>query len=621
MSEPVLRCRDLSLAYTQHKQVRLVVHQATIDLRAERILGLAGESGCGKSTLALALTGYSAPGLVKLGGTVCFRGTELGGMPQRRLRSLWGTEIAYLPQDTSTALDPARRIDFQFVEVLRTHLRVRGREAEDRAVELLERMGIPDAGRAIRKYAHQFSGGQQQRIALALALACSPSVLILDEPTTGLDVTTQARINDLIVEVARERGMATLYISHNLALLGELCDELAIMYGGQIVEAGSASEVLTDPRHPYTAALCAAVPTVHRSGIPAGIPGMPPATVELSECGFARRCTHVEAECRTAVPLRLVENRHVRCVRAGHVDLGVRIRREPSDLSARYGRQDETASQPDAMLLRGEGLMCTYHLRSNLIVAVKNVTFSLKQGTILGVAGESGSGKSTLLRALCGLLVPSAGIIWFKGDVLEGEAGKRSLAVRKAIQIVFQNPDSALNPRHTIRQILERPLQLFRRDLSKTDRQNAIREVLEQMRMPISIADRYPRQLSGGQRQRIALARALVCEPEILLLDEVTSALDVSVQASLLELLAALRAEYGTTMIFVTHDLGVLRSLVDEMMVMKAGEIVETGTVTDVFVRPRHPYTAELLNAVPDLERVRFSVQRRPVLLRGKTEQ
>lgn len=592
-TRPGMRARALSIGYQTHDGVREVVADVTLTLQPERILGLAGESGCGKSTLALALAGYRAPGAQVLGGETLLAETELVGAPIRRLRGLWGARIAYMPQDTSTALNPALRVGRQITQPLRVHEGLSRAAATARARELLEHVGIPDPARAMSRYPHQFSGGQQQRIALAIGLICDPDILILDEPTTGLDVTTQARVNELILALARERGMATLYVSHNLALLGTICDDLAIMYGGEIVEHGPAREVYLRPRHPYTAALIAAVPAIGGGGRPRGIPGRPPAAVVHGACGYAERCTFRAAGCSTDVPLISVAGDHrVRCVRAAEIEFapgsscGV-----PTPLR---GRADRDA------LLETEDLRCVFRHRGHETIALDGVSIRVAAGHTLGIAGESGSGKSTLLRLLAGLLEPTGGDIRFRGDPLPGAAGKRPRPLRQAIQMVFQNPDATLNPRHTVMQSLSRPMTLFRPELSRAEHCDAAVQILERVRLGAEVLGRYPRHLSGGQRQRVALARALVAQPDVILCDEVTSALDVSVQASVIELLLELRAERGLTMVFVTHDLGVLSAIADDLVVLERGVVREAGRAADVLERPTDPYTIDLIRSLPN---------------------
>jgi peptide/nickel transport system ATP-binding protein len=594
-----LAARGLSIAYANRTGSRTVVGDVTLLLEPNRIIGLAGESGCGKSTLALALMGYRSPGAVVREGTVDLQGTDLVHASLAELRRLWGARIAYMPQDASTALNPALRIGYQLTEPLRLHLGLDRGAATRRAIDLLDRVSIPEPDRALRRYPHQFSGGQQQRIALAMGLACGPQALILDEPTTGLDVTTQARMNRLILELARETGTATLYVSHNLTLLGTVCDDLAIMYGGQIVEIGRARDVYLAPRHPYTAALIASVPSIHGDERPASIPGLPPAVVRDDVCAFSERCRFTAPQCLQPIPLaEIAPERAVRCVRVDELDEVV----PPRALVTAPGLRK--SAEADAVL-EVRGLRCVFRHRGHEVVAVDRVDALVAPGRTLGIAGESGSGKSTLLRSLAGLIKPESGEMLYHGAPLAPAAGKRSREVRRAIQIVFQNPDATLNPRHTIFDSLARPLTLFRPDIPSSERRAYAADMLTRMRLSPDLLSRYPRHLSGGQRQRVALARALAAEPEVILCDEVTSALDVSVQATILELLVELRDERGMALVFVTHDLGVLRAIADDAIVMERGQVRERGPIARILDRPSDPYTKQLLDSVPDPEHAR----------------
>ncbi|HTX01724.1 MAG TPA: ABC transporter ATP-binding protein [Acidimicrobiales bacterium] len=590
-----LIARSLSVGYRTGRSLNQVLLDVDIELKPNRIVGVAGESGCGKSTLALSLAGYRSPGASVLGGSVELDGASLPLASLRQLRRLWGARIAYLAQDSTSALNPALRIGRHFDEALAKHLGLGSAEAMARAGDWLGRVEIPDPAAALGRYPHQFSGGQQQRIALALALACEPAVLLLDEPTTGLDVVTQAQVNRLLSSLVREMGVATLYVSHNLALLAAVCDELAIMYAGQVVERAAARDVYFAPRHPYTRALLAAVPTLEASSPPRGLPGLPPSSVLREQCGFENRCVLRLDECMAPVELRdLGDGRSVRCVRAGEV---VALPSPQRRAAAVIGSRPEGAG---AAILTVRGVSCEFRQGQRRVLAVDQVSIEVSPGKVLGIAGESGSGKSTLLRIIAGLVRPTTGEVLFAGRRLETSASARPAAVRRSIQIVFQNPDATLNPRHTVLQSLERPLALFRPEVRRRDRRSVVEAMIARVRLPREVLDRRPGSLSGGQRQRVAIARALLAEPVLILCDEVTSALDVSVQATVLELLSELRDERGLALVFVTHDLGVLRAIADEAIVMQTGVVRERGRTDLLLSRPEHPYTRQLLAAVPD---------------------
>jgi peptide/nickel transport system ATP-binding protein len=593
MSEPVFQVEDLSVGYLRSDgQDNVVVWKAAFSLAPGSILGLAGESGCGKSTTALAAIGYRGPGSRILSGTARLEGVDLLALPSGKLRSIWGRRVAYVAQNATTALNPAIPVGRQLAQPLSRHLRLRGGELRDREVELLELVGIPNPPAALDRYPHQFSGGQQQRIAIAIALSCRPEVLILDEPTTGLDVTTQARISALLRSLVAETGVATLYVSHDLSLLSTVADRLAVMYAGEIIEEADSHAVARQPRHPYTQALLAAVPTAHIRSSVAGIPGRPPARVVLDSCSFAPRCPHALDACRDGyIELLDVGGGHMaRCIRTDE------IAARPVEASPLA-----TAEVSPESLLAVDDVWSQYAKAPT--PAVRGVSFEIASGETLGIVGESGSGKSTLLRAIIGLHPPTKGVIRFRGVPLAAQAVKRPRAIRRELQIVFQNPDSSLNPRHTVFDIVRRPIRLFRDDVRHSGERAAVVELLESVKLPTGLLHRYATELSGGQKQRIALARAFAARPSLLLCDEVTSALDVSVQATIIELISELAARFGAAVIFVSHDLAVVRTIAGRALVMKNGEVCEEGETERLFVAPTHPYTRELLAAIPQLDR------------------
>jgi peptide/nickel transport system ATP-binding protein len=593
VTEPVFRVEDLSVGYTRSDgQDNVVVWKTTFSLTGGTILGLAGESGCGKSTTALAAIGYRAPGSRIMSGTARLGGLDLLTLPASKLRSIWGSRVAYVAQNATTALNPAIPVGRQLGQPLTRHLHLRGNELREREIELLDSVGIPGPAGALDRYPHQFSGGQQQRIAIAIALSCRPEVLILDEPTTGLDVTTQARISALLRSLVEETGAATLYVSHDLSLLSTVANRLAVMYAGEVVEQAEARAVARRPRHPYTQALLAAVPTAHTRSSVAGIAGRPPARVVLDSCSFAARCPHALPACRAShVDLLEVTGGHLaRCIRTNEIAARPV---EPRPLAT-----PQVSPQP---LLEIDEVWSQYAKAPT--PAVCGVSFQVASGETVGIVGESGSGKSTLLRAISGLHPPTAGAIRFRGTPLAPNAVKRPRKLRRELQIVFQNPDSSLNPRHTVFDIVRRPIRLFRDDVARSGERAAVMELLESVKLPTGLLHRYATELSGGQKQRIALARAFAARPSVLLCDEVTSALDVSVQATIIELIAELAARFGTAVVFVSHDLAVVRTIAGRALVMRNGEVCEEGETERLFVAPAHPYTRELLAAIPELDR------------------
>ncbi len=590
-SDPLV-VKDLTVAYRRRGGVdNVVVAGVDMALRRGEIMGLAGESGCGKSTTALAAIGYRAPGVRILTGTSALDGTDLLGLSARQLRGFWGNRLSYVAQNATTALNPAIRIGEQIAQPLRLHLGLKGDTLRARQVELLGQVHIPAPESALRRYPHQFSGGQQQRIAIAIAIACGPEVLILDEPTTGLDVTTQSRISALLRELVTKTGVATLYVSHDLALLSTVADRLAVMYAGEIVEQGPVEHFLAGPSHPYTRALLDSVPSARERRAVSGIPGRPPLRVVLDACAFAPRCDLVVEAC-TQSSIELVaqaDGSAVRCLRAN----------ERSQRSVRTLEQVSTTE--GGALLDVRAISARYPGATAQVLS--DVTFTVASGETLGVVGESGSGKSTLLRCIAGLHPPISGEVAFDGQMLAAKAVRRPREIRGRMQIVFQNPDTSLNPRQSVAQLVGRPLRLFRDDVSRGDEERVVLELLDQVQLPGDILHRYPSELSGGQKQRVNLARAFAAKPRVLLCDEVTSALDVSVQATVIEVIAAIAAETGTSVVFVSHDLAVVRTIAHRAVVMKDGRIVEQGPTEQLFRSPEQPYTQELLAAIPDFHR------------------
>jgi peptide/nickel transport system ATP-binding protein len=423
-------------------------------------------------------------------------------------------------------------------------------------------------------------------------VACRPTVLILDEPTTGLDVQTQRQISSLLQTLVTEDDLAALYVSHNLALLGEVAQHLNIMYRGEIVESGPTSDVLRAPRHPYTRALLDAVPSVTKHRRLVGIPGRPPHGVAPEGCGFADRCGYAEDQCRTE-PIALVTiegGRQLRCRRHAEISLTA------ADSQLTLTAADQVSDSP---VLEVDRVMCRYSGAHS--VAVNDVSLQLAQGEALGLVGESGSGKSTLLRAIAGSHPPISGEVRLSGDPLPGPVHRRSRGAKRDIQLIFQNPDTSLNPSHTVGEILRRPLRVFRDDLGRSDEDREITALLESVHLRADYANRYPDELSGGQKQRVAIARAFAARPAVLLCDEITSALDVSVQATVLDLLAELATSRGTALIFVSHDLAVVRTVAARIAVMKDGVICEEGPAARIFDQPQTPYTQALLAAIPEL--------------------
>ena len=604
---PALAIEDLRVSFDTEQGELRAVDGVSLSLAPGETLGLVGESGCGKSVTAMSVLRLvpSPPGRL-VSGRILFDGRDLATLPLRELRKIRGAAVGMVFQDPMTALSPLHRIGDQLLEALRLHRPVSRKEGLALAAEWLARCGIPDPQRCLREYPFRLSGGMQQRVMIASVLMTRPRLVIADEPTTALDVTVQAQVLDLMRN-ARDAETALLLITHDMAVVRRTCSRVAVMYAGRIVESGPVEEVFAHPRHPYTAALLAAMPSRHAPGerLPA-IPGTLPSPLALPPgCRFAPRCPRVTAECampgaggasRPGEPPRLGgdasphQEPHVWCCLHPLEDA------PPQDANRKT--QDEgLVSRHPSPVTRHSPVLSARSLvkRFPHVAAVSGVSLDLHPGETLAVVGESGSGKTTLARMLAGLEVPTSGDILLDGDPLPF---RRSFAQRRAIQVVFQDPYSSLNPRHSVADLLtEGPV--AHGLLARRDRAAFARDWLARVGLPPEAAARYPHEFSGGQLQRISIARALALQPRVLLCDEPVSALDVSVQAQILNLLADLKEQYGPAVLFITHDLGVVRSVADRILVLHRGEAVEEGPAARIFAEPRDPYTRELLAAEP----------------------
>jgi peptide/nickel transport system ATP-binding protein len=570
-----------------------IVNDVSFSIAPGEVLGLVGESGSGKTTVGLALLGHSRRGAEIKEGSVRIGDIEVLELDEADRQRLRGRLISYVPQDPASALNPALRIGTQLREILETHNY--GKNSEERrarVAEMMREVALPDTARFLRNYPHELSGGQQQRIGLAIAFACRPRVIVLDEPTTGLDVTTQAHVLGTVRELAAAHGVAALYVSHDLAVVGTLATRVAVMYAGRIIELGPASAMFQSSSHPYTQRLIVAIPHLTGGRELVGIPGHAPSPGRRPPgCAFEPRCTFAIEQCREGVPaLRPIADVHdVRCIRAEEVRQHAPTRSGEVPVGAGI-----TAIQP-VLSLRN------VHAGYRGKTVLHEITLDIAPHECLALVGESGSGKTTLARSIAGLHSDRWGEIAYKGTPLATVARMRPRETRRAIQYVFQNPYGSLNPRRTIRQIISQPLEVFghiRRE--ETDRKVA--EMLERVSLTASYANRFPDQLSGGERQRVAIARALICQPSVLICDEVTSALDVSVQAAIVELLHSLQRDLGLAMLFVTHNLPLVRSIAQRVAVMSHGRIVELGSVIQILENPKDEYTSRLLSDTPSLE-------------------
>jgi peptide/nickel transport system ATP-binding protein len=567
-----------------------IVANVTYSIHAGEIVGLVGESGSGKTTVGLALLGYARTGAVIRRGSVSIGDRNILSLGRNELRNVRGNVIGYVPQDPAAALNPALRIGRQFG--LRPRRRVkRSSEAarRDRVLEALTEMGLPGDQAFLERFPHQISGGQQQRVCIAMAFWRSPRVVVLDEPTTGLDVTTQARILDTTAAVCSRHGVAALYVTHDLSVVATLARRLMVMYAGRIVEAGATTDILTTPLHPYTRGLVAAVPDIVDRRTPTAIAGHAPRPgARPAGCAFSSRCPAATEICRTDPPVQRPHGgRLVRCHHPAEV---------PVPSSPPPGPDTTAPRQPTAMpVLSMRHVVASRGGRRIL----HGVSLDAMRGECLGIVGESGSGKTTLARVIAGLLEPDEATLKLSGEMLAGSLAKRPLEARRQIQFIFQNPYASLNPRRTIHSTMTVPVKMYF-GIGRRATQERIDRALDAVALPRDVLGRYPDELSGGERQRVAIARALICDPSLLVCDEITSALDVSIQAAIVHTLADLRTQArALSIVFITHDLALVSTLADRLLVMRAGTVVEAGDADSVLDSPGEDYTRELLAAIP----------------------
>jgi peptide/nickel transport system ATP-binding protein len=567
-----------------------IVEDVALQLKQGEIVGLVGESGSGKTSTALALLGYSAAGVKIVSGTLSLVGTQV--RMDDSLRPSRGSTISYIPQDPNRALNPSLRVTGAIRDVVKAHRA--DADQNETVTRLLGTVGLPSSQEFARRYPHQLSGGQQQRVSIALALSCDPKVMVLDEPTTGLDVVTQDLILKELLRLRDEQNLSMVYVTHDLAVVANIADRIVVMYAGRIVEQGRADVVLRRPRHPYTQGLLASIPD-HLA--PRTLESMPGVAVAVGErpggCSFAPRCGQKTARCELERPplAEIAATHEVRCfhwedtplVKSSH-----RVTEAPN-----LGEQGQS-------ILRVDQLCAEHRLRRETLVVARDVSFTVSAGSCVALVGESGSGKTTIARAIAGLHPVASGRILLGDEVLPSLIRRRSLDQRRRVQLVSQNPASALNPRQTVEQAIERPARVLR-GMDRRAARAEVARLLECVRLPQRSAQRYPVELSGGERQRVAIARALAAEPDVILCDEITSALDVSVQAAVLKVLEDLRRELGLSVLFITHDLGVISTIADEVLVLEVGNVCERGPTSEVLNAPKHPYTKRLLEAAPSI--------------------
>jgi peptide/nickel transport system ATP-binding protein len=593
-----LQAKDLTVSARIDGAVVPAIRALSFDLAPGKILGLVGESGAGKSMVGRAIAQLLPPGFAITSGSLLFEGDDLVRMAQSQRRALLGRAIAFIPQAPMSSLNPVLTIGAQFDEHLARLGEGNRSKRRDRAVAMLTAAKLPRAAELLAQYPHQLSGGMCQRVLIALAFSSNPRLVIADEPTTALDVTTHPPILRLIADMQREHGTAMIFITHDLRLAAQLCDQVTVMYAGRAVESGPARAVLSTPAHPYTRCLQLANPSMRAERralyvMPEQMPSLRQLR-DLAGCHFAPRCPLVTDDCRRSEPpdIAVAANHSAACIRAAATQ-GI----------AAAARDTVAAKAAERPLLQVDGLQKLYPIGGGLfgaartVAAVKQASFSIAENEFVALVGESGSGKSTIAKLLVGLEQPAAGKIVLNGKNL---AATQDTTQRTAsLQMVFQDPQSALNPRRRVASIVTQAMEAGSRHASWDQRQARTKELLAEVGLSVDFAARLPGQLSGGQRQRVNIARALCTLPKILIADEIVSGLDVSIQAQLLKLLARLRAELGFAMLFISHDLSVVRHLCSRVLVMYGGEIVEQGPVETVFNNPQHPHTRALITSVP----------------------
>ena len=613
---PILEVDNLSIAYETRNGDLAAVRNISFSVNCGETFGIVGESGCGKSTVAFSILGFLGQNGKITSGRIVFEGNELSDKSRKELRTLRGNNISVVYQDPMQALNPSLRVGEQLTEVLTCHQSISLKDARSQAVEMLKRVHMPDAESVMNRYPHQISGGQQQRVVIAMAMLNKPSLLIMDEPTTALDVTVEAAVLDLVEEIKKEFNTAIIFITHSLGVIARVSDRIGVMYAGELVEQGSKQAIFKHSAHPYTMGLLSCVPKLGESKADAvlrPIPGQVPPleSRHTPGCIFQPRCFWAKEKCSTARPdFSEVGQTHLsRCFFAAEVSKASDPTHGQKDRIENSDQEMLSASTNDPLLML-EKVKVYYREKAStlkrllgrgdekVVQAVENVDFSLSKAQTIGIVGESGCGKSTLAKGIIGLEPLFSGQMEFLEMDINQQVTSRDIALVKEIQMVFQNPDSTLNPSYTVGAQIARPIRRFK-TVPKPRVQSEVERLLKAVRLDVSYYDRYPRQLSGGEKQRVGIARALASRPNLVICDEPVSALDVSVQASVINLLLEIINTRETAMIFIAHDLSVVRYLSDQVAVMYLGQIVEMGPVDALYVPPFHPYTEALLSAVP----------------------
>ncbi|MGB5984719.1 MAG: ABC transporter ATP-binding protein [Desulfobacterales bacterium] len=613
--EAVLEVEDLAISYETRKGDVAAVRGVSLTVNKGETVGIVGESGCGKSTIAFGIVGYLGTNGKVVNGAIRFEGQDLVGRSQADLNRLRGDRISMVYQDPMQALNPSMKLGHQLAEVLTAHRNMTLEKAWEKSVQMLKRVYMPDAENMMQRFPHQLSGGQQQRVVIAMAMLNHPSLLIMDEPTTALDVTVEAAVLDLIMDLKQEYDTGIIFITHNLGVVARVSDNLCVMYAGEMVEKGPIRNIFANPSHPYTKGLLGCVPRLGQSKADAVLRPIhgqvpPPAERNLDACIFHPRCGYADERCKQSRPdyVQMSPDHRARCFFAKQIQ--AREQKKRKRAKSLFAGEAATAHDQQEVLLDLGQLKVYYEQESDSLAgvfglgekryvkAVDDISFQLIRGKTLGIVGESGCGKSTLVKGLIGLEEVTEGQVEFLGLDVTKPVKERDMSWIREMQMVFQNPDSTLNPSFPVGKQIARPIRRF-----KTVPRNKVKDevvrILQAVRLGAYYYDRLPRQLSGGEKQRVGIARALAAQPDLVICDEPVSALDVSVQAAVINLLLEIQRVLGTTMIFIAHDLSVVRYFSDFVAVMYLGRIVEIGPAEQIYAPPYHPYTEALLSAVP----------------------
>jgi len=598
---PVLATHDLEVSYDLAGKSIPAVRNVSFRLWPGEALGIVGESGSGKSTIAYAIMRYLPSNGRVSNGRIVFQQKNILEMSDKEILNVRGKRISLVPQDPLTSLNPSWKIGDLLSEILRIHLKLSRMKAFEQVIDLLQQVNIADPFVTANKYPHEISGGQQQRVLISMAFCLNPDLIVMDEPTTGLDVTTEAVIIDLIKDLKKKYDTSILYITHNLGVVKKFCDRVITIYAGEVVEEGDVKSVFNEPKHPYTLGLLRSIPRVEERSAHGKLEviegSLPDITCLGNSCSFSPRCRYSEERCFSEVPplLDVGSNRLTKCFFYAKINSSHFLKKNNRDKSENHSENEIIPAKP---LLEVINLKKHYTVSKATLRAVEGISFECNRGEVLGIVGESGCGKTTLARCIVGLLSINEGQIIFDDQDISVDYRRRKKELFKKIQMVFQNPEATLNPQKTVENIVARPLTLHKLT-PKSKRRDKVLELLNLVKLNKAYLSKYPHELSGGEKQRVGIAKALALEPEILICDEPISSLDVSIQAGVLNLLMELQKTLKISYLFVSHDLNIVRYLSNRIMVMYMGKICEVGRPDDLFDPPYHPYTEALLSAIP----------------------